>query len=475
MNHDLSVVWLRRDLRLEDNAALSKACAESKRVFVIFVFDSIILGKLKSKSDQRVTFIYDSILELDEQLKKLGSNLIVLKGDPTIEVPKLVKTLKARAIYFNEDYEPYAKLRDKKVCESLAVEGISAYVCKDHVLFSGAEINKQDGSPYKMFTPYKNAWLKQLTPAAYSVKKIDLKKLQSQKEILKASIPTLKDLGFVRTEISQKQFMPGRKSAIKNLKVWLDNMLSYHTARDFPSRAEGTSGLSVHLRFGTLSIRECVRFAMDKPTAGSRVWLSELIWREFYQMILDRFPHVVKGSFKKEYDNINWMGRDAHFKAWCQGQTGFPIVDAGMRQLNQTGWMHNRLRMITASFLVKDLLVDWRRGESYFAEKLLDFDLASNNGGWQWCASTGCDAQPYFRIFNPVLQSKKFDSECDFIKKWVPELRPLAPKEIHGLSLEQTNQDNSEFKYGKSYPKPIVSHAQQKMLALKMYRVVNKN
>lgn len=469
MNHHLSVVWLRRDLRLEDNAALSKACAESNRIVVMFVFDSKILSQLKSKSDHRVTFIYDSLIELDEQLRKLGSYLIVKTGDPTVEVPKLVKTLKAKALYYNEDYEPYAKLRDKKVCETLAREGISASACKDHVLFSGAEINKPEGSPYKMFTPYKNSWLKKLTPADYAIKKSDQKKFASRKEILSVPPPTLKDLGFGRSEISLKPFLPGRKSALKNLKNWSDNLHSYHTARDFPSLDNGTSGLSVHLRFGTVSIRECVRLAMDKPTAGSRVWLSELIWRDFYQMILDRIPHVVNGSFKKEYDKIKWLGSDSNFKAWCLGQTGFPIVDAGMRQLNKTGWMHNRLRMITASFLVKDLLVDWRKGEAYFAEKLLDFDLAANNGGWQWCASTGCDAQPYFRIFNPVLQSKKFDSECEFIKKWVPELKSLSIQEIHLLSLEEPSL-TSIFKIGKDYPRPIVSHSQQKLRTLKMYR-----
>ncbi len=458
--HGRSLVWLRRDLRLEDNTALSKACAESKQVAVVFVFDLNILRRLKSRSDRRVTFIYDSVVELDLQLRKLGSRLIVVTGDPEIEVPKVAKRLNAGAVYFNEDYEPYAKKRDTSVRTLLQSASIECHQFKDHVIFSGADVTKSDGSPYKVFTPYKNAWLKKLSALDYSLKRVDGKNFVPAKSLSFVSpMPSLEEVGFERASLA-RALKPGRKGALKNLKNWIDDLPKYHTSRDFPSLEDGTSGLSVHLRFGTISVRECVRIVQAKPTPGARVWLSELVWRDFYQMILDQFPHVATGSFKKEYDKIKWLGSEAQFKRWCEGRTGFPIVDAGMRQLNATGWMHNRLRMITASFLVKDLLVNWRKGESYFAENLLDFDLAANNGGWQWCASTGCDAQPYFRIFNPMLQSQKFDPECEFIKKWVPELKSLSPKEIHLLASEN--------------PKAIVSHSEQKILALRMYRAAVK-
>ncbi|MBK7961285.1 MAG: deoxyribodipyrimidine photo-lyase [Bdellovibrionales bacterium] len=481
MLYDLSIVWLRRDLRLEDNSALFRACRGSHRVAVMFNFDTSILCKLKSKSDQRVTFIYDTIVELDQQLRKFGSGLIVTTGDPVVEVPRIAKKLKANAVYFNEDYEPSAKARDTKVRSRLELAGVKCLEFKDHVIFAHTEICKPDGSPYKMYTPYKNSWLKRLGTLQFEAQTFENEKLVSWVEITnrvsktvssKTSpippMPTLENLGFERS----KNFhvtKPGRKAASLNLKRWAEHLGTYHTTRDFPEVDHGTSGLSVHLRFGTISIRECVRLATRKPSLGSQVWLSELIWRDFYQMILDQFPHVAHGSFKKQYDKIKWLGSGKNFKLWSEGRTGFPIVDAGMRQLNQTGWMHNRLRMVTASFLVKDLLVDWRKGERYFSERLLDFDLAANNGGWQWCASTGCDSQPYFRIFNPVLQSQRFDPECKFIKRWLPELRSLSAKEIHLLPLQIPKPTIAGFRLGRNYPKPIVSHSVQKLLAVKMY------
>ncbi|MCB0350409.1 MAG: deoxyribodipyrimidine photo-lyase, partial [Bdellovibrionales bacterium] len=398
--HNLSLVWLRRDLRLDDNVALSRATQESRHVALVFVFDTKILNALKSKSDMRVTFIHDTLVELDQELRQRGSRLIVLYGDPSVEVPKLVQDLNAQALYFNEDYEPYAKLRDAKVKKAVEALGVKATATKDHVVFSGSEVNKADGSPYKMFTPYKNAWLKKLRPNDYAKHEVKKNIFCPDKYLRKfAKLPTLDEMGFKPSRLLSGSVQAGRKSALTQLEDWTFNLKNYGRTRDFPSLVNGTSGLSVHLRFGTISIRECVRACAIKPNEGARVWLSELIWRDFYQMILDRFPHVAKSAFKPEYDKIKWRGSNAHFKAWCEGRTGFPIVDAGMRQLNETGWMHNRVRMITASFLVKDLLVDWKLGEKYFAEKLLDFELASNNGGWQWCASTGCDAQPYFRIF----------------------------------------------------------------------------
>lgn len=483
MKHDLSIVWLRRDLRLEDNSAISRACEESKRVMVIFVFDSSLLPNIKSESrrqsnielkpDRRVTFIYDSLVELNHQLKTFGSGLICVSGDPVVEVPALAKSLRAQAVYFNEDYEPNNKQRDQKVQANLKVLNIKTFELKDHVIFSGSEISKSDGSPYRMFTPYKNFWLKKLSSNDYSLKTFDQMKFGGPMGLSPIPpFPKIEDLGIRREKILMTSLAPGRKASLINLEKWSENFISYQTSRDFPGEEEGTSGLSTHLRFGTISIRECVSAVMTRPSPGALVWLSELIWRDFYQMILDRFPHVVNSPFKKKYDKFKWQGSNAHFKAWCEGRTGFPIVDAGMRQLNQLGWMHNRLRMITASFLVKDLLVDWRRGEAYFAEKLLDFDLAANNGGWQWCASTGCDAQPYFRIFNPVLQSEKFDPECDFIKKWVPELSSLTAKQIHLLSSELPHKKANNLKLIANYPRPIVSHSQQKMRALTMFRTL---
>lgn len=469
MTHDISIVWLRRDLRLEDNSALHRACAESKSVTVMFNFDSEILSRLESVSDQRVTFIFDSIVELDQQLRKLGSGLIVTLGDPVVEVPKLAKKINAKAVFFNEDYEPYAKGRDSKVRATLELASVKCFESKDHVIFARNEIIKSDGTPYKMFTPYKNSWLRTLKPVHCKAQTFDKRKVAQLNNISATPrMPTLKEFGFERSQISQTA-KPGRAAAIESLKNWSENLSTYNSTRDYPGADHGTSGLSVYLRFGTLSIRECVRLAMAQPSLGTQVWLSELIWRDFYQMILDQFPYVAEGAFKKKYDEIKWLGPHAYFRAWCEGRTGFPLVDAGIRQLNRTGWMHNRLRMVTASFLVKDLLVDWRKGERYFSEKLLDFDLAANNGGWQWCASTGCDSQPYFRIFNPVLQSQKYDPECVFIKKWLPELESLTAKEIHVLPIKVPSRQIPGFKISKDYPKPIVLHSTQKLLALKMY------
>lgn len=475
MKHELSAVWLRRDLRLEDNTALSIACAESKKIILIFVFDVNILSRLPLKMDQRVTFIYDSIKDLDRELRAHGSSLVVSIGDPEVEVPALIKKLGANALYFNEDYEPEAKTRDAKVSELLKKSDVKSYKFKDQVIFGGDDILKSDGEPYKMFTPYKNSWIKKLSAKDYQERPCDKKKLLSLSELgFSPEIPSLEVIGFERSKIFLEEAQPGRKHAIKNLNKWESGLDKYHLVRNFPAIQQGTSGLSVYLRFGVISIRECVRLSINNKSLGSQTWLSELIWRDFFQMILEKFPHVVGGAFKKEYDQIKWLGKPSHFKSWCEGRTGYPIIDAGMRQLNQTGWMHNRLRMITASFLVKDLLVDWKMGEAYFAEKLLDFDLAANNGGWQWSASTGCDSQPYFRIFNPVLQSQKFDPDCEFIRKWIPEIEALSAKEIHLLSVQPPSIEAEDFKIGKSYPKPIVLHSSQKMAAIRMFELAIK-
>lgn len=309
MTNDLSLVWLRRDLRLEDNTAISKACAESRRVAIAFVFDVKILQKLNSKSDRRVDFIYDSIIELDQQLRNLGSRLIVLFGDPVFEIPNLVKEIGAKAVYFNDDYEPYAKLRDKKVRDGLRKSNIESFASKDHVIFAPLEISKSDSNPYKMFTPYKNSWLKKLASTDYKLHSFDAEKMALAKDVLPAlAIPSLKQLQFNRSRL-QLAPKPGRRAALASLKKWSQHLSTYHTTRNFPADDSGTSGLSVHLRFGTISIRECVRIAMAKPTLGAQVWLSELVWRDFYQMILGRFPHVVNGAFKTEYDKIKWPGK----------------------------------------------------------------------------------------------------------------------------------------------------------------------
>ena len=458
-----SLVWLRRDLRLEDNTALLEAGKASDKVAIVFVFDSQILNSLKNKADRRVSFIFETLIEINSQLEKQGSQLIVRYGKPTDEIPNLIKKLNFDALFLNEDYESYAKSRDKKIENNLIKDDVKIHAYKDHVIFSGSQIQKPDGKPYQMFTPYKKAWLKKLSLNNFVVEKakhsfLDKKELSKHSEKL-----SLTKAGFSLA----KQYYPfqlsGRKSGLSALNDFSYAIESYDKSRDFPYLADGTSGLSVHLRFGTVSIRECVSVCMQSKNMGVQTWLSELIWRDFYSMILDQYPHVEKYCFKKQYEKIKWPNTPNYFKAWCEGKTGFPIVDAGMRQLNETGWMHNRVRMIVASFLVKDLLVDWRKGETYFAEKLLDFDLASNNGGWQWSASTGCDAQPYFRIFNPSLQSKRFDPDAIYIKRWIKELIGCSAKDIH-------DPENSELYKSAKYPKPIVSHSLQKFKAVRLFK-----
>jgi deoxyribodipyrimidine photo-lyase len=458
-----AIVWLRRDLRLQDNRALSEASKLSNNVAVLFVFDSNILDKLKNKEDKRVSFIQETLEELNLELKLQDSELITRYGDPLKEVSYVAQQLKAEALFFNEDYEPKAKTRDKKIKDIFLENKIATHSFKDQIIFSGSEVLKMDGEAYQVFTPYKKAWLNKL-------KKVDYEKLKTQNHFLPTqnigkinSNVKLSDLGFNKCQQYFNFQKPGRKSAIQNLNQFKKHITNYNKERDFPFLENGTSGLSVHLRFGTVSIRECVAHCIDKKDNGSQTWLSELIWREFYQMILDKNPSVENSAFKKIYNTIKWNNSETKFKAWCDGMTGFPIIDAGMRQLNQTGWMHNRLRMITASFLVKDLLINWQKGEEYFAEKLLDFDLASNNGGWQWCASTGCDAQPYFRVFNPSLQSQRFDPEAQFIKQWVPELKNCLAKDIH-------NSEKSDLASSTDYPKPIVNHAIQKDKAIELFK-----
>jgi deoxyribodipyrimidine photo-lyase len=416
-----SLVWFRRDLRLEDNHALSLATSQSEKVFLVFIYDQIILNLLEDKSDRRVQFLWDQLA----LMKKTGIDLTILYGDPKELIPKIVETNNIEAVYCNKDYEPYAKTRDTFVAKKLETKSCFFFQTKDQVIFESHEVLNLSGKMFQVFTPYKNAWLKKLlanTGREIVKYKVDLKKIDKLTGF--KSIKNLKEVGFLDTTCEVEL---DSKKVFKNfLKVITD----YKTDRDIPSLA-GTSRLSVHLRFGTISVRMLVAKCLELEGVGAQTWLSELIWREFYMAILDQYPYVAKSSFKPAYDKIIWPGKKEHFKLWCAGLTGVPIVDAGMRELNTTGWMHNRVRMIVANYLIKILHIDWRLGEAYFAQKLIDFDLAANNGGWQWCASTGVDATPYFRIFNPYLQSEKFDPEGVYIKTYCPELNHLSGKELH--------------------------------------------
>jgi deoxyribodipyrimidine photo-lyase len=458
-----TLCWIRRDLRLHDHNALSHALKSGATV-VAFIFDEHILNKLKNKSDRRITFIYDSLVEIEKELQKKGSSLVVRFGKPEEEIPQICEEFKINKVFFNRDYEPYAKKRDELVTKKLKALGIEFESFKDAVFFEKHEILTGSSSIYKVFTPYKNKWLEKFNESGKIIADFhcDLKKLHpfiNKKNILTTDWYPI--IGFQPTAALLKG---GGKEALKRLATFEKHINQYKEARDFPA-IDGTSNLSVYIRFGNLSVRDMIRSGIAHRSEGAQTWLSEIIWRDFYHMILETHPHIEKESFKREYDQIKWLGTDEHFRAWCEGKTGFPIVDAAMRCLNETGMMHNRLRMIVASFLCKILLVDWRKGEQYFATHLLDFDLAANNGGWQWSSSSGCDAQPYFRIFNPYTQSEKFDSEGLFIKKWVPELAHAKGKEIHrpdGLLFSQ-------------YPMPIVSYEKNRQRCLDMYSIIKKS
>jgi deoxyribodipyrimidine photo-lyase len=455
-----SLCWIRRDLRLHDHAALSHA-TESGETSLVFVFDPTILDKLHDKQDRRVTFIYQSLQELEKEVQKRGSSVLIRYGKPEEEIPQLARELGVDAVFWNRDYEPYAKERDERVGKKLKQLGIRFRDFKDSVFFEKEEVTTSSGSIYKVFTPYKNKWLETFEEQGKIISDFEcrlknLRKFKNDESIL--NFDWYKTIGFQETP----PLLPGgTKSALLRLKKFRSSLRDYKKERDFPARP-GTSLLSVYLRHGNLSIRDMLREGLHHPSEGSKAWISEIIWRDFYQMILDAFPHVAKGACKTEYDEVKFPGKEKDFRAWCEGRTGFPIVDSAMRCLNQTGMMHNRLRMIVASFLCKTLLVHWQKGERYFAEKLLDFDLAANNGGWQWSASTGCDAQPYFRIFNPYTQSEKFDPEGTFIRQWVPELAHLNNKEIH----------RPDSLHLKDYPAPIVSYEVNRRRCLEMYSQV---
>lgn len=409
----VSIFWFRRDLRLEDNHGLFEALNNSDAVLPVFIFDKEILGKLSDKKDKRVSFIHKTLEALNAELVKKGSSLFVVYDSPLKAFEKICTTFDVKQVFINHDYEPQAIARDAEIAAFSESKNIVFHSFKDQVVFEKAEVMKPDGLPYSIFTPYSRVWKQKF--AAQPLPAFPSEKLSGQFFKTKPfEIPSLEEIGFEKNEINIPAILPD-KNIIRN----------YEATRNFPA-LDGTSKLSIHLRFGTVSVRALVKAA----TELNEQWLNELIWREFFMMILFHFPHVVHSSFKKKYDFIPWRNNEAEFKAWCNGTTGYLIVDAGMRELNKTGFMHNRVRMVVASFLIKHLLIDWRWGEAYFAEKLLDYELSSNNGNWQWAAGCGCDAAPYFRIFNPTAQMKKFDQEMVYIKKWVPEYKPGYLPEI---------------------------------------------
>jgi len=426
----VSVFWHRRDLRMEDNHGLYRALQGGFPVLPLFIFDRNILDDLEDRDDSRVTFVHRQLERLREEYRKRGGDLLVEYGFPQEVWEKLLQTLPVRAVYANRDYEPYAKARDEGVTKLLQKHGIPFFTFKDHVVFEHDEVLKDDKSPYTVFTPYSRRWKARMGQEGIP----SFPSQNTQENFFNGlkfnDIPSISSIGFAKSRL---EFPPASVSR--------ELIQNYRATRDFPAIG-GTSKLSVHLRFGTVSIREIARRAGE----WSETFLNELIWRDFYSMILARFPHVVHRPFKAAYENIEWRNDPAEFRAWCEGKTGYPIVDAGMRELDAIGYMHNRVRMITASFLTKHLLVDWRWGEAWFARKLLDYDLASNNGGWQWAAGCGTDAAPYFRVFNPTAQQEKFDPQMKYVRKWVPE-------------------------YGSpAYPAPIINHAWARARCLEVYK-----
>ena len=466
--YERALVWFRRDLRAEDHAALFHALESAREVFCVFVFDTQILDALPSRSDRRVEFIWEALVELAASLEALGGNLCVLHGLAREEVPALAVRLGAQAVFANRDYEPQAIERDLAVERRLLQAGIAWHSFKDQVVFERDELLTQAGKPFTVFTPYKNAWLRQLNDSclrAHPVASV----ARSLARAPQARVPELLQIGFERTNLKQLRLLPGASGAKALLSDFRERIGRYHEQRDYPA-LRGPSYLSTHLRFGTLSVREALRTAREAEGVGAQTWISELIWREFYFQILYHFPHVAEHAFKTDLDRLPFPNRAELFRAWCEARTGYPLVDAAMRQIAQTGYMHNRLRMVVASFLVKDLLVDWRWGERYFAQHLTDFDLAANNGGWQWAASTGCDAQPWFRVFNPVTQSEKFDPGGRFIRMYLPELERVPDRFIHApWSMPPLEQQACGVRIGTDYPAPIVDHARSRQAALSLY------
>lgn len=425
----INIFWFRRDLRLHDNAGFYRALKSDKPVLPLFIFDTVILDKLDDKDDSRVTFIYRCLTEMDKQLKEIGSSILIKNTSPENAWKEILAEYAVDTVFTNQDYEPYAKERDAAITQILADKGAKFCTYKDQVIFDREEIKKPDGKPYTVFTPYKRKWLDKLNN--FYLKSYPTEKYFNNLLQINFQFPTLESIGFTESSLP----IPDQE--------YESVIADYLKTRDFPA-INGTSRISHHLRFGTVSIRE---LATEASKSAEKTWLNELIWRDFYAMVLWHFPQTMDHAYRPDFDKIEWRNNEQEFEAWCQGETGYPLVDAGMRQLNTIGWMHNRLRMVTASFLSKDLLIDWRWGEHYFSRKLLDYDMASNVGGWQWAAGTGTDAAPFFRIFSPDAQTKRFDSKMQYIKKWVPEV-----------------DDPSK------YPKPIVEHKEARDRCLKAFK-----
>ncbi|MWW23960.1 cryptochrome/photolyase family protein [Algibacter lectus] len=424
MENKITLFWFRRDLRLEDNTALHYALKSSNNVLPIFIFDDDILDSLP-KDDARVSFIHNTLENINKELTEFRSSLVVKKGSTLVVWKALIEEHNIERVFFNKDYEPYAIKRDLEISKLLKSKGIETKSFKDQVIFEENDILKNDNTPYTIYTPFKNKWLKKFDEKA-DVLNYEIDNTRFHK--INLTFPSLEDIGFTKSKILVKPY---------NLTA-LDR---YDEVRNFPAQDQ-TSYLSPHLRFGLVSTRNMVKLALKT----NAIFLSELIWREFFMQILFHFPKVVTENFKQKYDAIPWRNNEADFKAWCEGRTGYPMVDAGMRELNKTGYMHNRVRMITAGFLCKHLLIDWRWGEAYFAEKLLDYELSANNGNWQWAAGTGCDAAPYFRVFNPAEQLKKFDKDAIYIRRWVEDYDELT------------------------YPQPMVEHKFARERAISTYK-----
>jgi len=487
-----ALVWFRRDLRDFDNAALHHALAMSEKVYCAFLFDKKILTPLQAHgpSDRRVAFIHASVHALHASLARQGGALLVRYGDAVETLLELSEELKVDAVFVNEDYEPQAIQRDREVALALEQRGRQLLSFKDQVIHEKDEVLSQSAKPFSVFTPYKNAWLKKFHNAQGAldpslIPSFDCSPGAGQLCAASslASIPSLEDMGFEACDLDGLNMPSGMAGGEQLLQAFLPRMARYDSTRNYPA-VKGPSYLSVHLRFGTVSIRSLARYAMQamasgEASEGAMVWLSELVWRDFYFMILYQHPKVAQQAFKPEYDRIDWEqgpAADAAFEAWCNARTGYPLVDAAMMQLNQTGYMHNRLRMVSACFLIKDLGIDWRRGEAWFARQLNDFDLSANNGGWQWAASSGCDAQPYFRIFNPITQSEKFDPDGKFIRRYLPQLAKLDARHIHApWQAPSLVLESAGIALGRDYPRPIVAHDEARKRTLERYAVVKKS
>ena len=476
-----ALVWFRRDLRSFDHAALYHALRAAGRVHCAFVFDTDILDALPTRQDRRVEFIHASLLELDAELAAMAqraggakSGVVVRRGSPLECIPRLAQALGVDTVFANRDYEPAAIARDRDVAARLAAIGIGFADFKDQVIFDRDEVLTQAGKPFSVFTPYRNVWLRQLDDFQLTPYPIEQHAARLAPKSASETMPTLAEIGFEPTKLHELKLPTGMSGGRGLFEDFQERIDDYRRARDFPA-VKGVSYLSTHLRFGTVSIRQLAAFAARHGGEGANTWLAELAWRDFYQMILWHRPDVVDHAFRPDYDGIAWDDDAELFDAWREARTGYPLIDAAMHQLHRTGFMHNRLRMVVASFLTKDLGIDWRRGERHFANHLNDYDLAANNGGWQWAASTGCDAQPWFRIFNPVTQSEKFDPGGRFIRRYLPELARVPDKFIHApWTMESDQQAAVGVRIGIDYPAPVVDHALARQRTLARFGALGK-